>query len=242
MNGGQGLDFADYSDSNAAVSVNLATGAFSGGFATGDSAAGTDGIIGSNFNDTLVGFDGSSTDPNDAYTNIIYGGLGRDSISGLGGGDTLYGGNDADTVSGDLGNDRVFGDAGNDVLYGGEGTDTVFGGDDRANAGDRQRDSLNDAEADQSGDEHEEDHADEIAVEHGDRGRRRFCRARRLRRLLRRRGASDVLRADDRKNAFDAFARGPGPPSPGALPTPGSDGDQGLANPRAAPPRCAASR
>jgi Ca2+-binding RTX toxin-like protein len=146
--GGTGLDFIDYSDSNAAVSINLATGSFSGGFATGDSGAGVDGIIGSAFDDTLVGFDGSSTDASDAYTNVFFGGLGNDSMSGLGGGDSLYGGADNDTISGDAGNDllyggtgrdilsggadndTLYGDAGQDVLYGGAGRDELFGGDD----------------------------------------------------------------------------------------------------------------
>lgn len=37
--GGSGLDMIDYSDSAAGVSVNLATGALSGGDAAGDSIA-----------------------------------------------------------------------------------------------------------------------------------------------------------------------------------------------------------
>ena len=126
--GGTGLDFLDYSDSNAAVSVNLATGGFSGGFAVGDSGAGVDGILGSVFNDTLVGFDGSSTDPADAYTNVLYGGLGNDSIAGLDGGDSLFGGADDDTISGDGGNDTVDGGVGRDILAGGTGDDIISGG------------------------------------------------------------------------------------------------------------------
>lgn len=43
LRGGTGLDFIDYSDSNAAVSINLATGSLSGGFAAGDTRAGVDG-------------------------------------------------------------------------------------------------------------------------------------------------------------------------------------------------------
>ncbi|WP_374394641.1 Hint domain-containing protein [Tabrizicola sp.] len=130
LNGGSGMDFVDYSDSNAGVSVNLSTNSFSGGYAAGDSGAGVDGIIGSAFNDTLVGFDGSSNSTvagADNYTNIFYGGAGDDSISGLGGGDVLYGGADNDTVSGNDGDDLVRGDAGNDLLYGGAGNDTLYG-------------------------------------------------------------------------------------------------------------------
>ncbi|WP_374375510.1 Hint domain-containing protein [Tabrizicola sp.] len=130
LNGGSGMDFVDYSDSNAGVSVNLSTNSFSGGYAAGDSGAGVDGIIGSAFNDTLVGFDGSSNSTvagADNYTNIFYGGAGDDSISGLGGGDVLYGGADNDTVSGNDGDDLVRGDSGNDLLYGGAGNDTLYG-------------------------------------------------------------------------------------------------------------------
>ena len=137
--GGQGLDFIDYSDSNASVNVDLSTGTFSGGHAAGDSAQGVDGIIGSDFNDILIGFSDFSFDPNDAYTNIIYGGRGDDFISGLGGpdslyggndNDTVYGGNDADTLFGDDGNDVLAGNDGTDLLYGGTGNDTLFGGND----------------------------------------------------------------------------------------------------------------
>lgn len=128
LNGSSGLDIVDYSDSNAAVLVNLSTGTFSGGHATGDSGGGVDGIIGSVFNDTLIGFDGSSTSPLDTYTNVIDGGAGNDSISGLGSNDTLYGGADDDTVSGDSGDDLVYGGSGRDSVLGGTGADTVFGG------------------------------------------------------------------------------------------------------------------
>ncbi|MCU0905438.1 MAG: Hint domain-containing protein, partial [Tabrizicola sp.] len=126
--GGIGLDLADYSDSDAAVNVNLDNGSFSGGYATGDSAGGIDGIIGSNFNDTLVGATSESTVAPDNFTTLIYGGLGDDSIAGNGCSDSLFGGNDADTVTGDSGNDLVDGGDGNDSLLGGIGNDTVLGG------------------------------------------------------------------------------------------------------------------
>lgn len=140
LNGGSGMDYIDYSDSNAAVSVNLSTSSFSGGDAAGDSGAGVDGIIGSAFDDTLVGFNdfnNSTVAGADNYTNIFYGGAGNDSMSGLAGGDVLYGGADNDTVSGNDGDDLVRGGSGNDLLYGGahidtlygdEGQDTIYGG------------------------------------------------------------------------------------------------------------------
>lgn len=130
--GGQGLDFADYSDSGVGVSVSLIGGALTGlnGSADGDNGFGVDGIIGSGFDDTLVGFDGFSFDPNDAYTNIIYGGAGNDVISGQDGPDSLYGGADNDTIYGDGGDDFLAGGTGRDVLYGGIGRDVMYGEDD----------------------------------------------------------------------------------------------------------------
>jgi Ca2+-binding RTX toxin-like protein len=106
--GGAGMDYADYSTSSAGVSVNLTSGAASGGDATGDVLAGVDGVIGSAFADTITGFNGQGAD----YTNIFYGGAGNDILTGLGGDDTMFGGDDADTF----------------VLTDGFGTDTISGG------------------------------------------------------------------------------------------------------------------
>lgn len=119
LSGAQGMDYADYSDSDAGVSINLSTGAASGGDATGDTLSGIDGLYGSSFDDTLIGFEGSSTSPTDAYTNIFYGNDGDDYLDGRGGGDSLYGG---------TGDDTILGGAGNDYLEGGEGLDSVVGG------------------------------------------------------------------------------------------------------------------
>jgi Ca2+-binding RTX toxin-like protein len=129
--GNQDLDLIDYSASNAGVNVNLGTNTFSGGHATGDSHTGMDGIIGSDFNDTMVGYDGSSTLAADVFTNLFYGGLGDDSLSGLGGDDSLYGGANNDTVLGGSGDDSIYGGTGRDLLYGGIGSDNIFGGDDQ---------------------------------------------------------------------------------------------------------------
>ena len=143
--GGEGMDFLDYSASGAGVSINLATGAASGGDATGDVLAGADGIFGSAFNDTLTGFDNQGL-VGDVYWNEIYGAAGNDSISlgdgedfgyggadndtvlGGGGNDVVEGGDGNDSLFGGTGNDTVAGDAGNDVLDGGDGNDQTFGG------------------------------------------------------------------------------------------------------------------
>lgn len=132
FHGGTGLDYIDYSASGAAVDVNLTTGAFSGGDATGDSLiSGVDAIIGSSHDDTLTGFDAQSTDPSNTYTNVLSGGAGNDLIYGLGGNDSLYGGADNDTIFGGTGEDHIDGGSGNDTLTGDAGADTIQGGDDR---------------------------------------------------------------------------------------------------------------
>ncbi|MBN2741639.1 MAG: Hint domain-containing protein [Rhodobacteraceae bacterium] len=128
LNGGSGMDYADYSDSGAGVNVNLGAATASGGDAAGDTLSGVDGLYGSAYDDTLVGFDGFSTDPTDGYTNVFYGNGGNDYIDGAGGDDSLYGGADNDTVLGGAGNDLVDGGTGNDSLDGGAGNDTLTGG------------------------------------------------------------------------------------------------------------------
>ncbi|MGV8986873.1 MAG: Hint domain-containing protein [Cypionkella sp.] len=125
--GGAGLDFIDYSASNAAVSINLDTSVALYGDAQGDVLSGVDGIIGSAFDDTLIGFDQVGL-YGDVFTNVFYGGAGNDYMDGLAGNDILYGGADNDTVLGGAGDDSVYGDAGNDSVSGGDGNDLVDGG------------------------------------------------------------------------------------------------------------------
>nr|WP_241741519.1 Hint domain-containing protein [Gemmobacter straminiformis] len=127
LDGGLGMDYADYSASNTGVSVNLNTKAVSGGHAQGDTISNLDGVIGSAFNDTLVGYDQQSTVPGDSYTNVFFGGAGNDSLDGAGGDDSLYGGADQDTILGGTGNDLLDGGTGNDQLAGGTGNDLIYG-------------------------------------------------------------------------------------------------------------------
>jgi len=152
--GGQGMDYLDYSDSNAAVSINLGAGTTSGGHATGDVLAGVDGIFGSAFDDTLIGFDNQGL-VGDVYTNVFFGGAGNDYmdvgagndiangdegndtiLAGAGddvatggeGNDAIYGGTGNDTADGGTGNDLIDAGTGNDSVTGGEGNDSIFGG------------------------------------------------------------------------------------------------------------------
>ncbi|WP_417275220.1 Hint domain-containing protein [Celeribacter halophilus] len=126
MSGGSGQDTIDYSESDEAVSVDLSTGSYSGGDAEGDSGSGIDGIIGSDYDDTLIGFDSEGTG-DDAFTNQFWGGDGDDYIDGAGGDDKLYGEAGNDTIYGGAGADNIDGGTGDDTIYAGGG-DTVTGG------------------------------------------------------------------------------------------------------------------
>ncbi len=120
LNGAGGRDLADYSASGAAVTVNLATGAASGGHATDDHLIHIENLAGSSFSDHLTGNNGA---------NLIIGGAGSDKLGGLGGADTLKGGGGGDLLDGGSGNDRLLGGAGGDRLAGAAGDDTLAGGD-----------------------------------------------------------------------------------------------------------------
>ncbi|MFT6606008.1 MAG: Ca2+-binding RTX toxin-like protein [Halocynthiibacter sp.] len=129
MIGGAGMDYVDYSASGAAVNVDYSAGTASGGDAAGDVITATDGIIGSDFDDTLIGFDTENlTAGPDFYTNVLIGGDGNDSIDGRGGNDSLYGDAGNDTILGGTGDDYIEGGADADYLAAGANDDTVLGG------------------------------------------------------------------------------------------------------------------
>ncbi|TWI31191.1 Hint domain-containing protein [Paracoccus sulfuroxidans] len=147
LQGGAGADIADYSGATSGVNITLPSGGAAqtltntqtGGMGQ-DTLQGMDGLIGSAFADTLIGYDGHGTDPDgNTYTNHLDGGAGNDYIDGKTGGDYLFGGSGDDTVIGGLANgtqigaydDQIFGGDGNDVLYGDDtlGTDPGGGND-----------------------------------------------------------------------------------------------------------------
>lgn len=71
-----GTDFVDYRTSASAVTVNLQTGLASGGGGT-DTLAGFEGVIGTEYNDTLMGSNSTTLE-----SEVLSGGKGNDSIDG----------------------------------------------------------------------------------------------------------------------------------------------------------------
>ena len=90
LNGGDGFDTADYSASDAGVTVNLSTGFGFYGHAEGDRYQSIERVIGSSYRDNLMGNSG---------VNKLQGMGDRDFLNGLEGGDTLDGGEGIDTAS-----------------------------------------------------------------------------------------------------------------------------------------------
>lgn len=128
MDGGAGIDTLTYSASTA-VKVKLGEGSaaqvqsaatalvvngvnvmLGGNNAEGDSVKNFENLVGSAFDDVLVGNSG---------INKIEGGIGKDNIDGGKGNDTIFGG---------FGNDTIFGGDGDDVIEGGTGADKLDGG------------------------------------------------------------------------------------------------------------------
>ena len=98
LNGGAGFDLASYADAATAVSVDLGAGAGLAGEAEGDQYNQVEGIIGSEFADTLFGSDNDD---------LLRGGAGGDTLEGRGGDDVLEGGAGSDTLIGGEGNDTA---------------------------------------------------------------------------------------------------------------------------------------
>ena len=114
----QGLDVA--------VTVNLGTGAASGGEAQGDVFVNIEGVRGSEAADTITGGAGDDGLSGQGGNDVLNGGAGEDFLIGGGGADNLVGGADHDTLSGEQGNDTLTGGAGADTMEGGLGDDTFI--------------------------------------------------------------------------------------------------------------------
>ncbi|MGF2035390.1 MAG: matrixin family metalloprotease [Nostoc sp. CmiVER01] len=109
LDGGLGEDTGDYSNATQGINITLGASGFAtnDGFGTQDKLTGIDHIIGSRYNDTIVGDAG--------WNNTLRGGAGNDNLSGLGGNDTLIGGDGNDTLNGGAGSDNLDGGLGEDT-------------------------------------------------------------------------------------------------------------------------------
>ena len=107
LDGGAGVDTVSYQGSDAGVTVSLEDDSAGGGHAEGDAIADFENVIGSAYDDVLVGHIGD---------NRLTGGDGDDELVASNGNDFLRGGAGADLLDGG---------AGADWIYGGEGEDWV---------------------------------------------------------------------------------------------------------------------
>jgi Ca2+-binding RTX toxin-like protein len=131
IDGGAGIDTADYSQLNTTINVQLNSqgdGTISVNGGDTDTLKSIENVIGAIQSNTIIG---------DDYANILIGNIGDDYIDGKGGDDTikgeagndqLHGGSGNDMVEGATGKDTLFGDDGNDYLDGGDGNDILEGG------------------------------------------------------------------------------------------------------------------
>jgi Ca2+-binding RTX toxin-like protein len=111
IDGGAGLDTVDYFGHGARVWADLDdVVGDDGASGEGDSIVGAENLVGTEFNDVLIG---------NATSNVISGGRGDDLI---------IGNNGVNTLNGNEGDDVLHGGADSDVLNGGNGADDLFGG------------------------------------------------------------------------------------------------------------------
>ena len=132
LTGGAGADIidgyfgfaqAEYTLSPSAVFIDLDNGTASGGDAEGDILTSITGLVGSAFDDTLIANSAAS-----AFSVLLFGGGGNDTLVGGAGSDSLSGGEGDDMLDGLDGDDILFGDSGDDIIIGGLGDDIIDGG------------------------------------------------------------------------------------------------------------------
>lgn len=146
LSGGAGIDTLSYETADAAVTVNLALRGVQAASGSGsDLISGFENLVGSRFDDILLGDSSDNFVSGGAGDDVVRVGLGndfafggngddtifnsggQDFIDGEDGDDTLYGSGNVDTLEGGDGDDLIFGKNGNDILNGGDGNDTLRG-------------------------------------------------------------------------------------------------------------------
>lgn len=103
--GGNGHDLVAYVLATAGVRASLADASVNVGDAKGDTYSSIEGIIGSDYGDSLYG---------NAASNVLVGGAGGDFLDGGGGDDVLMGGSGDDVMAGSAGADKFLGETGRD--------------------------------------------------------------------------------------------------------------------------------
>ncbi len=101
LDGGAGINTLDYRVSPGGVTIDLGTGAASGGQATADS------LVAGTFRNVLGSTDGDNRLTGDAQDNLLVGGSLADTLDGGDGNDTLQGGAGDDSILAGGGADRI---------------------------------------------------------------------------------------------------------------------------------------
>jgi len=96
LDGGLGWDWGDYSTSNAAITMNLDTNVNIGGDAHGDILISVENILGSRFDDSIVGNGRVNYLRGWEGDDALFGGENKDYLQGDSGADALDGGNGSD--------------------------------------------------------------------------------------------------------------------------------------------------
>lgn len=135
MDGGTGIDTADYSTATSGSGIRLdvfnpdgtaRAGIMNWGYAGGDDLLNIENIIGSPFNDTMVGTHGDNTFHGGDGNDVFWANNGNDTVYGEAGNDIFKASNGDDLYDGGAGNDTLEGGAGDDELWGGLGSDTFI--------------------------------------------------------------------------------------------------------------------
>lgn len=127
INGGEDYDEVNYSDSKNPMTVNLTLGTAIG--EGNDTLISIEYVLGSAFNDTLIGGAAFNSLEGADGNDFLKGGDGGNGLYGGVGDDMLNGGAEYDHLDGGLGNDILRGDAGDDELEDLFGTNVLDGGD-----------------------------------------------------------------------------------------------------------------
>ncbi|KPW44116.1 Calcium binding hemolysin protein, partial [Pseudomonas syringae pv. berberidis] len=109
---GYGIDQVQFADGSVLTSAQIKTTL----------------LIGTEVDETIVGYDSADSLSGLSGNDTLYGRQGDDSLDGGDGKDTLYGEDGKDALSGGAGNDTLSGGYGNDLLDGGSGNDSLDGG------------------------------------------------------------------------------------------------------------------